>query len=189
MVSQRQVCVSGRTRLWVLAGEDKTCVVQGKVAVGMKLENELDLPDSKTYNLKNNIKAGIGRGSIKLGQGRKEQATGLNAEWQLTGGARENVQVAPSLVHRHFPPLFSLHALSTAAEYLPLTLSLPIQLSRGTSNTDKFCIFYSLTLLSGAVHPTSSVVLLLHNNRELFGRFVGSGSLFRHTKAQMWGRD
>ena len=69
------------------------CCAQGKVAVGMKLETDYDFPENRQYKLKNNIKAGIGKGLIKLGQGRKEQATGINAEWQLVGGAKENVQV------------------------------------------------------------------------------------------------
>ena len=73
--------------------------LQGKVAVGFKLEEEVELPESQKYNLKNNLKFGIGKGQVKLGQGRKEQATGLNAEWQLVGGAKENVQVHKMLQH------------------------------------------------------------------------------------------
>lgn len=65
--------------------------------MGLKLEEDLDLPDLPTFNGKHGLKAGIARARVKLGS-RKEAATGWNAEYQLTGGKRENVQVRLPLV-------------------------------------------------------------------------------------------
>lgn len=62
------------------------------MALGWKIEEELDLPEISRFNAKHTAKAGLAKARIKLQGGRKEKAIGWNAEYQMTGGRRENVQ-------------------------------------------------------------------------------------------------
>lgn len=70
--------------------------LQDRTALGMKLEDEMELPRVKWENYKHSAKAGIGKATVKFG-GRKEAAIGANAEYQLVAGEKENIQVLCSL--------------------------------------------------------------------------------------------
>lgn len=67
---------------------------QDRTALGLKLEDEMELPRVKWENYKHSAKAGIGKASVKYA-GRKEAAVGANAEYQLVAGQKENIQVGP----------------------------------------------------------------------------------------------
>ena len=65
--------------------------------MGVKIEDEVDLPDIPKVGVKHGLKTGLARAQVKLPGNRKEMATGANAEWQLVGGKRDTVQVSSAL--------------------------------------------------------------------------------------------
>ena len=66
--------------------------------MGVKIEDEVDLPNIPRLGAKHGLKTGLARAQVKLPGNRKEMATGANAEWQLVGGRRDTVQVSTSLI-------------------------------------------------------------------------------------------
>ena len=66
--------------------------LQDRTALGMKLEDEMELPRVKWEKYRHSAKAGIGKATVKF-SGRKESAVGANAEYQVVAGEKENIQV------------------------------------------------------------------------------------------------
>ena len=67
-------------------------MLQDRTALGMKLEDEMELPRVKWEKYRHSAKAGIGKATVKF-SGRKESAVGANAEYQIVAGEKENIQV------------------------------------------------------------------------------------------------
>ena len=74
------------------------------VATGLKLEDEIALPDIPSIKGKSVVTAGIGRAQVKLPGNRREQATGANVELNLTAGERESTQV-PTFSYDSYLPI------------------------------------------------------------------------------------
>jgi len=66
--------------------------LQDRVALGVKLEDEMELPAIKWKNYRHSAKAGLGQASISF-KGRKEKALGMNGEYSLIAGKKEEHQV------------------------------------------------------------------------------------------------
>ena len=83
--------------------------------MGVKIEDDVDLPEIKRLGIKHGLKTGLARAQVKLPGNRKEMATGANAEWQLVGGRRDTVQVSSSLTFPWsvmYPGVHSTRAIS-----------------------------------------------------------------------------
>lgn len=76
----------------VFAAHADAVMPQDRTALGMKLEDEMELPRVKWENYRHSAKAGIGKATVKF-SGRKESAVGANAEYQVVAGEKENIQV------------------------------------------------------------------------------------------------
>lgn len=79
----------------VFAAYADAVMLQDRTALGMKLEDEMELPRVKWENYRHSAKAGIGKATVKF-SGRKESAVGANAEYQVVAGEKENIQVHSS---------------------------------------------------------------------------------------------